>query len=460
MTATRLPFRTTTLIVALAALCPVTAAGKATVLPVAATEGHPFTAVVAEFEDPNAQLLAPGAYTAGIDWGDSRASEGIVTTGPSGLRVWGSHTFIEEGVYTVRVHLLGFAGGFTAAPSYRESASGTATVEDAPLVVRGRRIVTAGRTFDGVVATFRDTDPSGNAGGDFGWVQQVHNDLFGRPVEPTALAAWLRGLGSGRSREELAREGVTSLEYRMLLVERLIVQLLRCAPDSARMNTGVSLLVAGQSVPELRAGLVAEPAYYSGRGGGSDAGFLAALFEDALGRPIDPAAEALYLGRLSGGEPRLTIARELLGTPESLAFQVQALYRRLLERPATDAEVAARVQALLGGQTEDDVVVALLASTEYFERVRNLSAAVAWGDGTTSVATVVRGAGDEFEVHASHTYGRRARPLVMDARTGRLRRLPGKRFLLTIAVLDGGGSEAGAASELRLGRRAESVPLD
>ena len=80
-----------------------TAAG----VPLAATEGAPFSAVVATFTDTNPDA-ATADYTATIDWGDGQTSVGSlqVSLGLAGqFAVLGSHTYAEEGTDSVNVTL-------------------------------------------------------------------------------------------------------------------------------------------------------------------------------------------------------------------------------------------------------------------------------------------------------------------------------------------------------------------
>jgi hypothetical protein len=76
-------------------------------LNVGATEGIPFTAPVANFEDP----ISPGkppddpsSYMAVIQWGDGSSSQGTISSLGGGFyQVKGSHTYAEDGTYAITV---------------------------------------------------------------------------------------------------------------------------------------------------------------------------------------------------------------------------------------------------------------------------------------------------------------------------------------------------------------------
>ena len=115
---------------------------------VAAVEGQSFSGTVATFSDPG----GGAGSTASIAWGDGTTTSGTV----SGTNVLGSHSYAEEGSYSVSVQLFD-DGGSTA------TATGTATVADAaPAVTAGSPLNTVeGQSFSGTVATF--SDPGGDA---------------------------------------------------------------------------------------------------------------------------------------------------------------------------------------------------------------------------------------------------------------------------------------------------------
>src|SRR6202011_4071197 len=93
-----------------------------------ATEGASFSGTVATFTDPDANAIASD-YSATVDWGDGSSSPGTVG-GPTGgpFTVSGSHTYAEEGTYTVTVTITDVDNASNTA-----TASSTAKVADAGL---------------------------------------------------------------------------------------------------------------------------------------------------------------------------------------------------------------------------------------------------------------------------------------------------------------------------------------
>ncbi len=112
-----------------------------------AVEGAAFSAIVAHFTG------GAGPYTATIAWGDGQTSQGSISV-PNANSVTGSHTYSEEGAYTVTV---------TVTDSTGATASGTASTgaADAALTVSGASVTAVeGAGFSGTLASFTDADPN------------------------------------------------------------------------------------------------------------------------------------------------------------------------------------------------------------------------------------------------------------------------------------------------------------
>ena len=117
-----------------------------------ATEGQSFSGTLASFSDADA-YGQPGMYFATIDWGDG--SPNALPATISGWSVTGSHTYSEEGTYTVTITLRD-----SDTPYNYAIASGSATVADAALNATGRTVNTTNGFSDLAVAGFTDANPN------------------------------------------------------------------------------------------------------------------------------------------------------------------------------------------------------------------------------------------------------------------------------------------------------------
>jgi PKD domain len=119
-----------------------------------ATEGAPATGVVATFKDPDTSATA-AEYSASVKWGDGTTSTGTITGSGGNFSVSGTHTYAEEGSYTISVTITDVDN-----PPNAATVSTPATVKDAALHAQGISVRTT-NPFSGTVATFSDDDPMG-----------------------------------------------------------------------------------------------------------------------------------------------------------------------------------------------------------------------------------------------------------------------------------------------------------
>jgi len=122
-----------------------------------AVEGASFNVAVASFTDTTSTDLVTD-FIATINWGDATSSAGIVSEPSTGMfTVSGSHTYAEEGNFTVTVTL------HRIPDNSDHVATGTATVKDAPLTAGASSPgnCTEGAVCNLTVAAFTDADPNG-----------------------------------------------------------------------------------------------------------------------------------------------------------------------------------------------------------------------------------------------------------------------------------------------------------
>jgi hypothetical protein len=121
---------------------------------ISSTEGQSFMGPVATFSDPD--LMATSAeYSATIAWGDMVTSPGTVSGGapmsPGKFTVTGSHTYLDEGLYTVKVTITDVDN-----PSNTATTGATANIADAALTSACATPPVSAQAFAGPTATFTD----------------------------------------------------------------------------------------------------------------------------------------------------------------------------------------------------------------------------------------------------------------------------------------------------------------
>ena len=387
-----------------------TAAGSA----ITATEGAGFNGVVATFTDANPNSTTAD-FSATITWGDGHTSNGTVAVNPTGgFTVTGSNTYLDEGSYSPTVHIVDDGGAVA-------DISGTAVVADASLTATGSAITaTEGAGFNGVVATFTDANPNSTAA-DF-----------------SATIIWGDGHTSNGTVAVNPTGGFTVTGSNTYLDEGSYSPTVQIADDGGAVaNVTSPAVVADASLTAKGSAITAtEGAGFNG---------VVATFTDT--NPNSTTADFSATITWGDGQTSSGIVAanpnggfNVLGTNTYHLQGSYAITVQIHDVGGTSTTAASMAQIADGPLTATGStfnvttgvafsnVVATFTDSNPFGQAGDFTAAIAWGDSTRSMGTVVANANGGFSVLGNHSYGKRG------------------SYSLTIAILDKGGSSATASS--------------
>jgi hypothetical protein len=224
---------------------------------------------------------------------------------------------------------------------------------------------TGGATLAGgaaqAVLTIQDTNGTANQR----FVAQLYQDLLQRPPDAPALTGWSGQLDLGLlTHTQVAQAILNTDEYRTLVVQGLYQTYLGRSADPDGLHDLVHFLRSGGTREQVIAGLVSSPEYFA-RAGGSNAGFLTALYRDLFGRPIDPDGAAGWGSLLNQGWSRATVANALMGSLEAKEVIVAGFYQRFLHRAAEGNALTSFATALSHGMRDEQLIALLVGSPEY-----------------------------------------------------------------------------------------------
>ena len=301
--------------------------------------------LVATFEE---QQTDTSNFQATVDWGDGTATAGTVvkTSDSSPLadngrlaipvanriqwQVDGSHTYAKPGDYLIHVSLTENGNVVSAIDSRAKIAAAS------------------------------------QASSYQAFVTNVYHDLLHRLADAGGLDYWASRLAAGLSRAELAADIENTAEYRHDEIDSLFEHYLHRHADAGALDSLGAQLAAGKSDEAIAAAIAGSDEYFQLQGGTND-GFLAGLFNDALGRPIDPAAKTALEQALAQGASRQQIALTVLDSHEYHVVVVDNAYAELLNRSAEAAGDAHWADALDRGLADEQLLASVAESQEYFK---------------------------------------------------------------------------------------------
>ncbi|MBX6313532.1 MAG: S8 family serine peptidase [Isosphaeraceae bacterium] len=166
-----------------------------------------------------------------------------------------------------------------------------------------------------------------HGGTNAGFVAGLYHDLLGRDLDPLGASVWIGKLASGESRMQVVQAIQASPEALRTKVARWFQGILGWTSSIDEIKSIPTIiawsneLAAGARDDAIQARIYASEEYYL-RHGGTDYGFVAGLYNDLLGRGLDPLGAAVWVGKLALGESRMQVVQAIQASPEALRTKV------------------------------------------------------------------------------------------------------------------------------------------
>jgi hypothetical protein len=202
---------------------------------------------------------------------------------------------------------------------------------------------------------------------------QVYRDLLGREPDAAGLSAWTDRLDRGADRPAVVGEVLDSAEFRQRQLTDLY-RPLRREPDPFGRAAFAAAFKRGAGWEGVQAAVLGSPEYYQAIAGGTDAGFVTALYANLLGRAPDPFGQSVFTAALAAGATRHDVAAAVAGSPEARARVVSGFYVNYLGRDPEPAGLAAWLGRVREQDTTRVALAGVLASEEYFARLQPAAA--------------------------------------------------------------------------------------
>jgi|GEM_PF-6335353 len=199
------------------------------------------------------------------------------------------------------------------------------------------------------------------------FVPQLYVDLLQRAADSAGVQTYQAALNQGTSTTAVAQGFVNSTEFQTGQIVSLYGTLLHRAADQAGINANLAGLTNGGTVLQVEASILASNEFFNAQGGGTNQGFVNALYADVLNRSADPGGSQAALQALNQGASRMSVASAIIDSTEGLQGLVSSYYVALLNRPADTAGLNSAVSAVQSGTNIDTIIVGIAGSQEYVD---------------------------------------------------------------------------------------------
>lgn len=172
------------------------------------------------------------------------------------------------------------------------------------------------------------------------FVKAAYADVLGRaPESDAAVNGWAAALTAGMSRTDMSNAFNNSDEYRTKRINEAYQAALGRTPDTGGFNFWMSNLRAGTLSPEdIYSTFLYSNEMYSVQGGGTDAGYVTALYRALLGRGPDAEGLQYWTSRLAAGGSRQSISDGFWYSSEKYLLRADQAYQLFLGRSASQPE--------------------------------------------------------------------------------------------------------------------------
>jgi hypothetical protein len=342
---------------------PLTPAG----LVLAPVQGATFTGELTRFQPPAAVI--PDDYAIDVNWGDGGASPGSIQANPDGsYSVVGTHPFVGQGNQPVTVSVTDLVAHATALLS-----------DPAPPAAGLSPLATVNTPFTGAVATFRDANPLAqpgdfNANINWGDGNSSPGTIQGNPDGSWSVVGTHTYQSTGPFTVATSISDVGGSSYQPTIVltvytptQRFVAaayeDVLGRPPEDTGLANWDFALNHGLSALDLARQLAHSPEYYRN--------LVTTAYHHYLGRAPDQTGLDGWVAAMQQGLTDERLEAGFIGSPEYIANQggsgpawIQGMYQDLLGRTPSQAEVDGWVSALQTSLSPTQVAYGFAASPE------------------------------------------------------------------------------------------------
>lgn len=178
------------------------------------------------------------------------------------------------------------------------------------------------------------------SGPDASFVHAAYADVLGRSPSSSEVQGWTALLSRGVQRDAIASGFNNSDEYRLHMIDAAYTDVLKRAPDAGGRISWLNGMRSGTLQPDdAHRIFLSTDEFYQTVGGGTDAGYISALYSDIIGR-APTSGEVGYWIPILNRLGRQGTVNSIWFAAETINRQASGLFTTFLGRSATSGDVA------------------------------------------------------------------------------------------------------------------------
>jgi len=208
-------------------------------------------------------------------------------------------------------------------------------------------------------------------------VKQLYRDFLNREADPEGLQYWVNQIDSGAmTRAQVIESFFWSEEFglRIAPIVRLYFAYFLRIPDYAELQYWINQHINGQPLESISDAFAASQEFQQQYGSLSNEQFVTLVYQNVLGRSLDPGGSAYWVGQLNSGA--LTRGQVMIGFSESTEYKgvtshevyVTMMYMGMLRRAPEEGGFNFWVDYLDSGNSGLALIDGFLISQEYANR--------------------------------------------------------------------------------------------
>ena len=155
--------------------------------------------------------------------------------------------------------------------------------------------------------------------------------------------------------------------YANFVIKPDYLRLLGRSADVDGVQNWTAKMQAGLTDQQLEAQFAAVDEFYR-NSGGTNVGWIDAVYKLLLGRPAKSDEESFWSSRLAAGYTRLVVAEQIAGSQENNTQLINNDYFHYLGRAADPDGLTFWLQQFADGKSNEDVIAGFTGSGEYYKK--------------------------------------------------------------------------------------------